>query len=382
MTSGDIITGSNEVSVTNTSTTAISGYSATSFINGNLRRSISSSGAYDFPVGSIIAYELMTVTLSSTSGFSNLLCNFVVGDPAPGGLANGLLKNGKYYDKMLNHGYWSLEPNSTMSSGTYGVTLYGTGFTNSASSLSKDPESFTVLKRHSSSNNWDINGNTDNSKQEYATNKITCSSIGLTTFSHFGQGTGGSTLPIKLISFDAKLKGNTVDLNWETGAEINNDYFTIERSSDGINFKEIIREKGAGNSTQALYYHGNDDSPESGYNYYRLKQTDYDGHYTYSNIKTIKIRRSPSIDGDLKIESVFPNPFQESINVKYTLKNSTPVTIALINSSGQIIKQDRVNSNEGLNTYEYFSDGNLTKGVYFISLVYDDQKVIQKIIKE
>lgn len=107
-----------------------------------------------------------------------------------------------------------------------------------------------------------------------------------------GSGTGdvvnGSlnpcTLPIELIEFDAEYSEDQTELYWKTATEINNDYFTVERSKDGEQWNKIEYVEGAGNSNEELQYEIKDENPHAGLNYYRLKQTDYDGKYSYSDI--------------------------------------------------------------------------------------------------
>jgi len=84
-------------------------------------------------------------------------------------------------------------------------------------------------------------------------------------------------LPIELISFKAKTMKDKVELYWSTVSEINNNYFSIEKSIDGYNYQEIGQVSGAGNSSQTLNYSFFDDNPFHGVAYYRLSQTDYNG---------------------------------------------------------------------------------------------------------
>ena len=91
-------------------------------------------------------------------------------------------------------------------------------------------------------------------------------------------------LPIELLSFDAEEHNNVVELKWSTITEINNDFFTIERSSDANNWEELFIVNGAGNSNVQLFYMVTDKFPLNGINYYRLKQTDFNGDYSYSKI--------------------------------------------------------------------------------------------------
>ncbi|MFP4288832.1 MAG: hypothetical protein ACLFQS_06215 [Bacteroidales bacterium] len=90
-----------------------------------------------------------------------------------------------------------------------------------------------------------------------------------------------SPLPIELLYFKAKAVSGQVYLEWGTATEINNDYFTIERSMDGINWEVITFETGAGNSNHTRHYSFTDQFPVDGISYYRLKQTDYDGKFEY-----------------------------------------------------------------------------------------------------
>ena len=94
-------------------------------------------------------------------------------------------------------------------------------------------------------------------------------------------------LPIELLYFQAKNWGINNKLIWSTASQYNNDFFTIEKSEDGIFFDEIIRVKGAGNSAHQLFYSEYDYDVNPGINYYRLKQTDYDGRYEIFDIVSV-----------------------------------------------------------------------------------------------
>lgn len=101
-------------------------------------------------------------------------------------------------------------------------------------------------------------------------------------------GTPASPLPIELVSFEAHLNIDQVDLKWITASELNNDYFTIERSTDGVNFVTVFKVEGAGTTTHEMEYFEIDYSPIVGVVYYRLKQTDFDGKYTYSGLVPVE----------------------------------------------------------------------------------------------
>ena len=93
-----------------------------------------------------------------------------------------------------------------------------------------------------------------------------------------------SSLPIQLISFDGQCTGKGLQLEWTTASETNNDYFTLQKSADAINFVDVANVSGAGNSNTNQYYDLSDVPFANALTYYRLKQTDFDGNFTYSDI--------------------------------------------------------------------------------------------------
>lgn len=108
-------------------------------------------------------------------------------------------------------------------------------------------------------------------------------------------------LPIELISFNATEENEHVRLDWATATELDNDHFTIERSQDGLNFQPVATIPGAGNSQQTITYSRLDRLVPEGLLYYRLKQTDVNGAYSYSPVVSVMTSLDP-------IPVVVPNP--------------------------------------------------------------------------
>jgi hypothetical protein len=187
--------------------------------------------------------------------------------------------------------------------------------------------------------------------------------------------TGGSTLnclvlPIELLHFTAEADGDRVDLNWTTSTEINNDYFTIEKSKDNSEFVQVAIVDGAGNSSRSLNYSTIDESPFPGLSYYRLKQTDYDGRSTYS--------QSISVDFKKQKEAfmIYPNPTTEDAVLVYYCRQNTESTIRVIDMKGTIIYSSKTESLMGVNKFDLDlppSDA----GVYFV-FIENDFKVMKK----
>jgi Beta-propeller repeat len=113
-------------------------------------------------------------------------------------------------------------------------------------------------------------------------------------------------LPVKLIAFNAVLDNKKVNCTWETASEINNNYFTIERSLDGNHFESIGRVKGQGNTNTNTRYSFIDNKPLGGISYYRLKQTDFDNTYSYSSIQRVGSLEKGSSSISLYYESNNP----------------------------------------------------------------------------
>ncbi|MDQ3018136.1 MAG: T9SS type A sorting domain-containing protein, partial [Bacteroidota bacterium] len=144
---------------------------------------------------------------------------------------------------------------------------------------------------------------------------------------------GNEALSIELVSFKANCKNNTVQLSWSTAAETNNDYFTIERTTDAIHWHVMGTVKGAGYSSTIRNYQFTD-QPITDYrlpNYYRLKQTDFDGKVEYFSIVPVHCNNE-----NLLNINIFPNPAFHQMNVQvdaewkgatYTIVDETGKTV-------------------------------------------------------
>ena len=139
--------------------------------------------------------------------------------------------------------------------------------------------------------------------------------------------TGSAPLPIELLQFDVRCVDPGVELKWKTRTEINNDYFSIERSTDGENWETISVKEGAGNSNILLRYSCLDDNPGLGWNYYRLRQTDFNGEFTLYSAQAVNCLRSAYPDLTL-----YPNPSKDMVEIKS--ENRLIRSITFINQTG------------------------------------------------
>ena len=172
----------------------------------------------------------------------------------------------------------------------------------------------------------------------------------------------GTPLPIELLEFDAKAAGDHANIFWTTATEINNDYFTLEKSKDGILFSQVAIIDGAGNSTRDLHYVYADYNVSDGRIYYRLKQTDYDGAYSYS--PTVAVYFSDQYR--FEIISAFVRE-SSSLHIEFINDISGPCNLMLHDLSGKLIYRIAVSSDPGLNTNDLFIPG-VSSGIYLVSL--------------
>jgi hypothetical protein len=168
-----------------------------------------------------------------------------------------------------------------------------------------------------------------------------------------------SPLPIELLSFTADTKNTAVQINWITASENGNSHFNIERSIDGIDFSSIVKINGAGNSSQILNYSALDETPLDGLSYYRLKQTDYEGGTSYSNIESVEFNGMKDF-----FINLYPNPFLGETTF-HTNANLEGSGLIIYNSCGQITNQIE---NLSERTFTLHCE-NLSGGLYFITLL-------------
>lgn len=184
-------------------------------------------------------------------------------------------------------------------------------------------------------------------------------------------------LPIELSVFEGICNANKTMIVWQTATEINNDVFTIERSSDGVNFKSIGTVKGAGNSSKSNNYHFTDTEHETGGAYYRLRQTDHNGTQSMSKI----IYLDPCGTENTAEISIHPNPASISLGIDLKLPENTFVKTEILNAiGGQISQTENRWYETGLQTLE-LDVSSLEQGVYFIKISLNEKETIHKFIK-
>ncbi|KYG84092.1 hypothetical protein AWW67_02985 [Roseivirga seohaensis] len=200
-----------------------------------------------------------------------------------------------------------------------------------------------------------------------ATEKTVTFAVNLNDTQYFTLGSlQAASLPITLLSFEAqKTNEDYVRLDWSTADETNNAYFTIERSTNGEDFEGISTLVGAGNSQDVNNYFYIDKAPKSGNNFYRLKQTDFNGMSTVSEIKRVFVEKTTLV----QTFNVFPNPVNRGdlITIEYGVEVESEVLVQLISASGVLINSQSTILNPETGSITLETSG-LSKGLHMITL--------------
>ncbi|MBI5540251.1 MAG: T9SS type A sorting domain-containing protein [Bacteroidia bacterium] len=175
------------------------------------------------------------------------------------------------------------------------------------------------------------------------------------------------SLPIEIASFTSLVENGVVKIDWATSTEINNDFFTIERSKNGVDFEEIEKIKGQGNSNTLTNYNFIDSNPLHGNSYYRLRQTDFDGKSTLSDLISVNLSKIEKLP--LTFE-VFPNPItkNENSNINITaFEPETEVLVVVRNLLGQeLYSKVLITDFSGNSISAIDLENNLPAGTYII----------------
>ena len=382
---GVISTGANRFHVTNTSASVPSLFSSSSFINGNLRRYIATNtSTYNFPIGyggsASTDYHPVAVVNNNLTGVSYINASVSAASEGSGNNLESRLnaeQDASPISYAIEGAEWSLSPSASPSGGSYGVNLY----TINLGALSGQDDKFCPMKRDSSSSDYadysTFEGSTTiptdgaagriyNSGNGYAQR------LGYTTFSKHIIGLSPEILPIKLSSLSAFKKETTSLLTWRTASEINNDYFNIERSANGKDFKGIGKIDGHGTTNETHDYSFIDNHPENGINYYRLNQFDFDGKNSFSPTVSLKFEE--------KIKSTKLDVY--IVNEKLTILTKEydgTASISVYDATGRVMMQNEIALSKD-SKIELALPHELNRGIYFVQLNVGGEMLTTKVV--
>jgi hypothetical protein len=363
-----------------TSTASSTAGNANSYVSGPMLATF--NGSFTFPVGSTSASRYRPATVSATSGSDTWTVEYVGNNPSAQNYFNTVFN----YNPPANLGkvsqfeYWNV---SRAGATTAALELtYNTGSYIANPSNIGNVANLKVVRWDGSQ--WDLppGGGTFSQTGTNVTGTVKVSIV--TNFSPFTLGSTDpdSPLPITLLAFNATLNNDQVDVAWRTAQEINNDKFVVERGTDLEHFTEIGTVDGNGNSKVAHSYSWIDKYPAFGRSYYRLKQVDFDGQVTYSELKVI------DYDGP-KIATLraYPNPFSvvkhRTLTIELSgLKEEKLIPVKVFNLHGQLVfeKVFEVSVPGQLIESVALSNG-IAQGLYIVKAG-SAQQLIQKIMIE
>jgi hypothetical protein len=381
-TSGYINTGVNNLTIGENGL-AVVGATDAAHINGNCSKIFNNGSAeaeFNFPVGNgadtLRPIKLIVPAGASTTTFK-VKYNHERSTTAGGNIGNGGGVDGStlnhisgYMDPTtqgglasdLSNGYYF---NITRPSGAKGAQLYlewssadtwGTG--------GGDTESLKFARYNLVSNHWESAGGTLGGLGQARLGNLTSEAI--LDFSG-GEFTLGSTdiglfLPIDLLSFEGECIDNKTNLEFVVASQVNNDYFTIKRSTNNFEWEEVGYINGGGTNNEEITYTWTDHSPKSGVNYYKLFQTDIDGlSKSFSPI---------AINCESKVEDyhIYPNPTNGIVSVEFDLEyyQGDDIQMVLKDFKGVIVKSYPIELKRGYNNFEVDLN-NLPNGFYVLS---------------
>jgi hypothetical protein len=262
--------------------------------------------------------------------------------PQPGNLPDGIISCSSFY--------WHIT--------TSGNIIFNNGCIKIPVAILEqvgNPYLFVWLKRSNSGDPWTnigaaiIDGNF-------------VSTVPFASFSEFALGTSSDALlPVELSSFLSVPDGRTITLNWSTATEKNSDKFVVERKTAGTDWGTVGSVKASVLSNSPKQYSFTDKNLQSGSYQYRLKMIDNNGTFDYSKVLDARV----AVPKNFELSQNFPNPFNPSTVIRYSLPFETNVIIRFYNSLGQCVSE----VNEGKKQTGYydlnFNSAGLASGIYF-----------------
>ena len=185
-----------------------------------------------------------------------------------------------------------------------------------------------------------------------------------------------TVLSVDLVSFSAKANLGYNSLNWVTNSERNNDYFVVERSTDNLNFENIARVKGNGTTNTKQNYNFDDVNARIGTSFYRLKQVDFDGTVTYSNVVSVV-----QVPKKLTILEARPNPTKGELNVVVFEPTQGAISLSVLDITGKIVYSQQYTATAGSNSLQ-IDVANIAAGLYFLKVMDKSSNAVIKLIKE
>jgi photosystem II stability/assembly factor-like uncharacterized protein len=326
------------------------------------------------PVGGGSAFR-MTVNSGGVKDFTGTNCQIEFP-------ASGTYPNGELVVTALNTAPNQTPPTGTPLSNKYFiVNNYGTNtfttlssmrFSNLGNFAIGAANNFKLYKRPSNATTpWgasidaaDVLTTANNNTLTFSTNN------GITSFSQFML-TKEAVLAVELLDFKAVLNNKTVEVSWHVADEKKVKQYIIERSNDGRAFAALAQQS----NTQSSKYTTQDDTPQYGANYYRLKIVETDGSIQYSPIRTVIVE-------DNKVDyKVYPNPTADILNIQFVSNAAQTTQFDMFDAVGRLIYSHTTKAQEG-NNHLFIKTKQFGAGVYTLSIKQNQVVTVKKVVIE
>jgi hypothetical protein len=270
--------------------------------------------------------------------------------------------------QLVANPYWTISGTLTSAAGTKYLRFGGEGFgTPALADVDATQSNSAVLGSYAAATNATVT---------VEANRLLTNDADFYNSWYLGtRNKTASPLPIELISFEAAPGDRFVLLKWNTGSELNNETFDVERSSDGVHFYTIKSIPGSGNSSVELQYQIRDNAPLTGLAYYRLKQIDYDGKYTYSQVISVSF---PKAHHEMQL---YPNPYTRGNGaLEIILPQNQNLTLTLFDNMSREIfsKRHLIFDTRSSGIRFNLSELNLSSGLYLIVATFDDGSIFRR----
>ncbi|MBO4876194.1 MAG: T9SS type A sorting domain-containing protein [Bacteroidales bacterium] len=364
------------------SSATVSGASASSHIDGVVTKSGAANG-FTFPTGSNgnlgkVVVTDGTATNVSVQYFSNP-AGFGTND-LPRWWNAADMSGENPFNHVSNVEYWKISSNEAITADFVAEASTDMHFNSETAEEDRIPANIQMA--FYDNNRWtnvggsaSIDGNTLSINGAEIPASATRGISG--NYTTFGSKSKSTVLPIELVSFTANCNGRSALIEWTTATEKNNDFFVLERSHDAVNFKEIARIAGAGNSIEPISYAYTDFGVRNGDNYYRLVQFDYDGTSTASEIIVANCLGTDGEPGVL----AYPNPFGDDLTLRFENFGNIQATVEVYDMLGRMVHTQKINCSQ--NDYEIVLRlAGLSDGTYNVRISAKNFVLNKKVVKQ
>lgn len=354
---GDIIS-TTSAYPTIATTGGVTGADDDSHNSGPIAKDFNSTTEFTYPVGDGTTYRYSTFTPASTSAVT----------------MRSTYYNGKFTDRSYNAPiykvsrveYWDMFRTSGSVDGVVSLSWENTA--------SGGVGTYTdLLVAYFDGADWNSAGG-NNHTGSNASGDVESDAAWSTYDKYFilATSTADNPLPVELTRFEAEKEAEVVRLEWETASEINSDYFSVQKSTNGIDFEEITQIGAAGNSVETVSYYCYDFDPAVGNNFYKLINVDQDATSEESDVKVVNFKESGTEELTM---SLFPNPTQSVANFNYVTPEDGIYSIKVFDIAGKLVYSANVVGVAGNGTFN-INVSTFEAGKYIVQFVSPANEVI------